>query len=66
MPGGAATLNSLRVQAVGLIVPKVPSVPNWWVMAGGIVVDHKWVEYMPGLPAGEKTWRQDLITGIKR
>ena len=35
VPDGAATLTSLRVQAVGLFVPKLPAVSKSWVMAGG-------------------------------
>lgn len=35
VPDGAATLTSLRVQAVGLIVPKLLAVSKSWVTAGG-------------------------------
>jgi anhydro-N-acetylmuramic acid kinase len=35
VPDGAATLSALTVQAVGMIVPKLPAVPKTWVVAGG-------------------------------
>jgi len=35
VPDGAATLSALTVQAVGLIVAKLPAVPKAWIVAGG-------------------------------
>jgi anhydro-N-acetylmuramic acid kinase len=35
VPDGAATLSSLTIQTVGLIVPKLPAVPKSWVVTGG-------------------------------
>ncbi len=35
VPDGAATLSLLTVEAVGLIVPKLPAAPKSWVVAGG-------------------------------
>jgi anhydro-N-acetylmuramic acid kinase len=35
VPDGAATLSALTVQAVGLIVAKLPAVPKTWIVAGG-------------------------------
>lgn len=35
VPDGAATLSALTVQAVGMIVPKLPRVPRAWIVAGG-------------------------------
>jgi anhydro-N-acetylmuramic acid kinase len=35
VPDGAATLSSLAVQTVGLIVPKLLAVPKSWVVASG-------------------------------
>jgi anhydro-N-acetylmuramic acid kinase len=35
LPDGAATLSALAVQAVGRIVPNLPTVPKAWIVAGG-------------------------------
>jgi anhydro-N-acetylmuramic acid kinase len=35
VPDGAATLSALTVQAVGMIVPKLPAPPRAWIVAGG-------------------------------
>jgi anhydro-N-acetylmuramic acid kinase len=35
VPDGAATLSALTVQAVGLIVAKLPAEPKTWIVAGG-------------------------------
>jgi anhydro-N-acetylmuramic acid kinase len=32
---GAATLSALTVEAVGMIVPKLPAAPKTWIVAGG-------------------------------
>jgi anhydro-N-acetylmuramic acid kinase len=35
VPDGAATLSALTVEAVGLIVAKLPAAPKTWIVAGG-------------------------------
>ena len=35
VPDGAATLSALTVEAVGLVVPHLPTAPRAWIVAGG-------------------------------
>jgi anhydro-N-acetylmuramic acid kinase len=43
---GAATLSALTVEAVGLIVEKLPAAPKAWIVAGGGVRNHTLVNML--------------------
>jgi anhydro-N-acetylmuramic acid kinase len=68
VPDGAATLSALTVQAVGMIVAKLPKVPKTWIVAGGGARNRTLVKMLKGrlAPATVETadevgWSADAL-----